>query len=187
MPIQQLLLANQLGKFEYNFRCRKWFFGRLPRKIKIFEIMAFGHLTEVLRSILKSYVFSKSGRIFLFPMTMAFCLLTYSVKYFIYSAASRSLGSIFLGTTHNDMFTSKCSVCCFYFGKTWDIRRMLLVCCNNSWLNPSRKLTKSHQRKVTWKCCADPSGVLFYYYLLICFSWSGYSFYHTYWKVTLLP
>ena len=107
VPIQQLLLANQLGEFEYNFRCRKWFFGRLPRKIKIFESMAFGHLTELLRSILKSYVFLKSGRIFLFPMTMAFCLLTYSVKCFIHSAASRSLGSIFLGTTHNDMFTSK--------------------------------------------------------------------------------
>ena len=34
VPIWQRLLANQLGGFEYNFRCLKWFFRKLPRKLR---------------------------------------------------------------------------------------------------------------------------------------------------------
>ena len=33
MPIWQRLLANQLGGFEYNSRCLKWFFRKVPRKL----------------------------------------------------------------------------------------------------------------------------------------------------------
>ena len=34
MPIWQRLLANQLGRFEYNFRCLKRFFRKVPRKLQ---------------------------------------------------------------------------------------------------------------------------------------------------------
>ena len=32
--IWQRILANQLGEFEYNFRCLKWFFNKLPQKLR---------------------------------------------------------------------------------------------------------------------------------------------------------
>ena len=32
--IWQRLLANQLGRFEQNFRCLKWFFRKVPRKLQ---------------------------------------------------------------------------------------------------------------------------------------------------------
>ena len=34
VPIWQRPPANQLGEFEYNFRCLKWFFRKLPRKLR---------------------------------------------------------------------------------------------------------------------------------------------------------
>ena len=34
VPIWQWLQANQLGRFEYNFRCLKWFFRKLSRKLR---------------------------------------------------------------------------------------------------------------------------------------------------------
>ena len=34
VPIWQRLLANQLGQFEYNFRYLKWFFRKLPQKLR---------------------------------------------------------------------------------------------------------------------------------------------------------
>ena len=34
VPIWQRLLANQLGEFEYNFRCLKRFFRKVPRKLR---------------------------------------------------------------------------------------------------------------------------------------------------------
>ena len=34
VPIWQQLLANQLEGFECNFRCLKWFFRKLPRKVR---------------------------------------------------------------------------------------------------------------------------------------------------------
>ena len=45
----QQVLANPLEGFEYYFRCLKWFFKKLPRKLQsaFFENTAFGHVTEV--------------------------------------------------------------------------------------------------------------------------------------------
>ena len=34
VPIWQRLLTNQLEGFEYNFKCLKWFFRNLPRKLR---------------------------------------------------------------------------------------------------------------------------------------------------------
>ena len=35
VPISQRLLASQLGGFECNFRCLKWFFRKLPWKLRL--------------------------------------------------------------------------------------------------------------------------------------------------------
>ena len=51
--IWQRLLANQLGRFEYNFSCLKWFFSKLPRKLR--SALAFGQVTEVPKLTCSNY------------------------------------------------------------------------------------------------------------------------------------